>query len=142
MPNQGTAPFYSELMDAIKEANSRLRPDQTPISFRSAVIHGLVDSDGNALQDSFTTKIKAGLYKPTFDRLVNLGKFLGLHPSRFKLYRERYAQKLVTEDPDMIELMDILCKQNPEVSSWLMKGAVKRVREILTQATSPRGAAA
>lgn len=132
--------FYKELMEVLKEANKRRAKDEQ-ISFRQAVVYGLVDDAGSQLGDSFTTKIRGGLYKPTIERLLNLSKFLGVHPSRFAVYRERFGRKLLEENAQMIEMVGLLSRQPDEVVDILLQDAVKRMQQVIDKA-SPRKSAA
>lgn len=128
------SPFYNELLAALAEANAQRGPKEQ-ISFRQAVVSGMVDDQGRRLGDSFTTKIRNGLYRqPTMDRLINLSRFLGVHPSRFTAYRERFGLELLEGNPHMAELVTVLSKYDREVASALLEGAVARVRDLIRKA--------
>lgn len=131
--------FDEELREVLQEVNAK-RPLGQKISFRSAVVNGLVDSEGKRLRDSFCSKITSGTYRPTYDRLVSLAQFLGVPPSRFRTFRERYAERLIRENRDAVHLVDILSQFDDTTASLLLQGATKRVNEIISQVSQKAAA--
>ncbi len=136
MTEPRVAPFYEELMDVIAEVNlARQRTGEAPVTFRSAVVQGM------GLRDSFTSKIKSGVYRPTLERCETLATFLQVAPARLPTFRERYSTALIHENPKAIEFMGLLASY-PAVADLLLEGAIGKVKGILAQASLPKQIAA